>query len=64
MNPHHTGRPTTDPKQQTIKLRLNDEMRSFIEHAADAAGVSMSEYIRWLIGDAMFAYNLKEDIGD
>lgn len=52
----NTGRPTTDPKQQTVKLRLNTDMRDFIEHAADDAGVTMSEYMRCLIGDAMKKY--------
>ena len=44
-----TGRPTTDKKEQTIKLRLNDEMRRWIERQSYKAGVSMSEYIRELI---------------
>lgn len=44
-----TGRPTTDKKESTIKLRLNDDMREWVEAKADEANVSMSEYIRCLI---------------
>ena len=46
-----TGRPTLDKKEQTLKLRLNDSMRGWIEQRADAEGVSMSEYIRRLVED-------------
>lgn len=47
------GRTTTDPKEQTIKLRLNDTMRSWIEKQAYKNGISMSEYIRELISQDM-----------
>lgn len=47
------GRPTLDKKDQTIKLRLNDEMRSWIEKRAEKEGVSMSEFIRWIIDAEM-----------
>lgn len=43
------GRQTTDPKEQTIKLRINDTMRSWVEKQAYGDGISMSEYIRKLI---------------
>ena len=43
------GRPTLDKKDQTIKLRLNDDMRAWIEKRSDKEGTSMSEYIRGLI---------------
>lgn len=43
------GRQTTDPKEQTIKLRLNETMRSWIEKQAYGDGISMSEYIRQLV---------------
>ena len=43
------GRQTTDPKEKTIKLRLNDTMRLWIEKQAYGDGISMSEYIRQLI---------------
>ena len=45
------GRPTLDKKDQTLKLRLNDDMREWVERRADEDGISMSEYIRNLIDD-------------
>lgn len=47
------GRQTTDPKETTIKLRLNETMRSHIEKSAKAKSVSMSEYLRQLIQNDM-----------
>lgn len=46
---NHIGRPTLDKKEQTLKLRLNDDMREWIERRAEEECVSMSEYIRGLI---------------
>lgn len=43
------GRPTIDKKESTIKLRLNDDMREWVETMAKSNEVSMSEYIRQLI---------------
>lgn len=40
---------SNDPKETTVKLRLNDAMRSHIEKSAKAKSVSMSEYLRQLI---------------
>lgn len=40
---------SSDPKETTVKLRLNDEMRCHIERSAKAKGVTMSEYLRNLI---------------
>ena len=40
---------STDPKETTLKVRLNEEMRKHIEKSANAKSVSMSEYIRQLI---------------
>lgn len=51
-----TGRPTLDKKEQTLKLRLNDDMRRWVEKMSDEEGVSMSEYIRKLIRDDMVFY--------
>lgn len=48
------GRPTLDKKDQTLKLRLNDDMREWVERRADEDGTSMSEYIRNLIEDDIF----------
>lgn len=54
------GRTTTDPKEQTIKLRLNDIMRSWIEKQAYRNGISMSEYIRELISQDMHKADLEK----
>ena len=43
------GRTTNDPKETTVKLRINEEMRTHIELASKRKCVSMSEYIRNLI---------------
>lgn len=43
------GRTTTDPKETTLKLRLNEDMRSFVERSAKRKGITMSEYVRNLI---------------
>lgn len=40
---------SNDPKETTVKLRLNDAMRSHIEKSAKSKSISMSEYIRQLI---------------
>lgn len=40
---------SNDPKETTVKLRLNDTMRNHIEKSAKAKSVSMSEYLRQLI---------------
>lgn len=50
-----TGRPTTDKKEQAIKLRMNDAMRAWVERMASAEGVSMSEFIRGILREAMDA---------
>lgn len=43
------GRTTTDPKETTLKLRLNENMRDFVEKSAKRKGITMSEYLRKLI---------------
>lgn len=48
-----TGRPTTDKKEQAVKLRMNDAMRAWVERMASAEGVSMSEFIRDILREAM-----------
>ena len=48
------ARYSADPKETTVKLRLNDTMRSYIEKSAKAKSVSMSEYIRQLIKNDMW----------
>ncbi len=42
-------RMSTDPKENTIKLRINDDMRNYIEKASKRKGNSISEYVRELI---------------
>lgn len=42
-------RSSNDPKETTLKLRLNDKMRKFVEKQATNKNCSMSEYIRKLI---------------
>ena len=40
---------SSDPKETTIKLRLNEDMRKHIEKSSKRANKSMSEYMRDLI---------------
>lgn len=47
------GRITTDPKETTLKLRLNENMRMHIEKSAKRKGISMSEYLRQMIENDM-----------
>ena len=54
------GRPTVDKKEQTLKLRLNDEMREWVERRSMLEGVSMSEYIRQLISDDMITARIRQ----
>lgn len=46
---NHIGRPTLDKKDCTLKLRLNEEMREYVDFMSSLAGMSMSEYMRELI---------------
>lgn len=43
------GRPTTDKKDSTVKLRLNDDMKTWLDSQASRKGISLSEYMRMLI---------------
>ena len=43
------GRTTSDPKETTIKLRVNEDMRNHIEKKSKLKSITMSEYIRELI---------------
>lgn len=45
--PH--GRPTTDPKGESIRIRINDEMRKRLEKKSSQTGQSISQIIRNLI---------------
>lgn len=46
-------RTTSDPKNETIKLRINDDMKSYVDKSSVRQGVSVSEYIRELISREM-----------
>lgn len=48
-----TGRPTLDRKGTSINLRLNEELKDYLEHMALINGTSVSEYIRQLIQNDM-----------
>ena len=43
------GRQTTDPKVYTLKFRINDEMRIYIENVSKKRGITASEYLRLLV---------------
>lgn len=47
------SRTTSDAKENTIKLRINNEQRKHIETQASKKYMSMSEYIRELINSDM-----------
>ena len=40
---------SNDPKETTIKLRINDVMKSHVEKSAKQKSTTISEYIRELI---------------
>ena len=42
-------RTTTDPKESTIKVRINESTRELINNKTQTQGISISEYIRDLI---------------
>lgn len=46
-------RTTSDPKNEKLKLRLNEDMKSHIEKNSRQDGISISEYIRELIRQDM-----------
>lgn len=43
------GRPTTDPKGDSIRVRVNDDMRVLLEKESLRSGKSISQIIRDLI---------------
>lgn len=45
------ARPTNDKKEQTVILRLNEEMRGEIEREASEMSLSMSQYVRNIINN-------------
>jgi predicted DNA binding CopG/RHH family protein len=44
---------SSDPKETTIKLRINELMRKHIEQQAKHKSITMSQYIRELIKNDM-----------
>lgn len=46
-------RTTSDPKNEKIKLRLSEELKSHVKRYSNETGVSLSEYIRDLIKQDM-----------
>lgn len=44
-----TGRKTTDKKDYTIQLRVNDAQKDHVKRKAIASNISESEFIRKLI---------------
>lgn len=46
-------RTTSDPKNEKIKLRLNEDLKNHVQRCADKEGISLSEYIRELIRQDM-----------
>ena len=46
-------RTTSDPKNEKIKLRLNEELKNHVQRYANKQGISLSEYIRELIQQDM-----------
>ena len=47
------GRPTTDHKNNPIRVRLNDEMREWIEGKSTITGKTISQLIRDMIEHEM-----------
>lgn len=46
-------RTSSDLKNEKIKLRLNEDMKSYVDKSAKKEGISISEYIRELIRQDM-----------
>lgn len=47
------GRPTTDHKNNPIRIRLNEEMRDWIEKKSESIGITISQLIRDMIENEM-----------
>lgn len=47
------GRPTTDHKNNPIRIRLNEEMRDWIEKKSELTGITISQLIRDMIENEM-----------
>lgn len=51
----HTGRPTADRKGESIRIRLNDDMRAFVDNKARRTGKSVSEIFRDYVSKDMYS---------
>ena len=47
------GRPTTDPKINTLRIRLNDEMNQWLFRTAGIRGITVSQLMREIVEEAM-----------
>ena len=47
------GRPTTDPKVNTIRIRLNDEMNQWLFKTAESRDITVSQLMREIVEQAM-----------
>lgn len=47
------GRPTIDHKNNPIRVRLNEEMRDWIEYRSKITGLTISQLIRDMIENEM-----------
>ena len=46
-------RPTNEPKQVNIKVRVTEEMKIYLEKSSEKCGMNISEYIRNMIAGDM-----------
>ena len=47
------GRPTTDPKVNTLRIRLNDEMNQWLFRTSEGRGITVSQLMREIVEQAM-----------
>lgn len=47
------GRPTTDPKVNTLRIRLNDEMNQWLFRTSENKGITVSQLMREIVEQAM-----------
>lgn len=47
------GRPTTDPKVNTLRIRLNDDMNQWLFRTSENRGITVSQLMREIVEEAM-----------
>ena len=47
------GRPTNDPKEHMIQLRINDETKAYLDKESKSKGITVSVLVREIINKAM-----------